>query len=129
QNGWPTLDQQPFDVSRLPLPPARLPSLGPDLRVSATLTRDLATNQIVATLTVKNMGAGGATNVELVEASLNGKRHLGNLSRHRTYLTQGRSAVYTVNFPSLEQGTTAILRVAGLYKGGTFGGSLRMKVP
>jgi hypothetical protein len=130
QNGWPTLVI--WDIShgsQRTFPEARLPSLGPDISVSAALTRDPATNQIVATLTVKDMGIGGATNVEIVDASLNGKRHLGNLSRHRTYLAPGRSEVYTVNFPSLAHGATAILRVSGRYKGGTFGGSFRLTVP
>lgn len=130
QNGWPQMSlYDKLITSRPPLPPSRPPSLSADMRVSATLTRDPATNQLVATLTVKNMGIGGATNVEIVETSLNRKRPLANLSRRRTHLVQGRSQVYTVNFPSLAQGATAILKVSGRYKGGSFGGSFRIKIP
>lgn len=134
RNSWPKLGETRDWTSSLeqeppPLFQPRLPSLGADLTVSATLIRDPTTNQIVATVTVKNMGAGRAANVEIVETSLNQRLPLASPSRQRTYLIQGRSQDYTAIFPAMASGTTVVLRVSGRYMDGTFGGSFRIKVP
>jgi hypothetical protein len=132
QNGWPDIEL--WDTDRgLSAPPPITRShpitLSPDLRLTASLARDTATQEILATLTLKNMGITAATNVEIGEARLNLRRSTASPSRRRIRLAQGRSDTYTLRFPALTRGATAVLKVSGRYLGGTFGGSFRLKLP
>jgi hypothetical protein len=132
QNGWPQIELWDTDRGLSAPPPIIKPhptTLSPDMRLTASLARDAATNEIVATLTLKNMGITAATNVEIGEARLNLRRPAGGPSPRRVRLALGRSDTCTLRFPALPRGATAVLRVSGRYLGGTFGGSFRLKLP
>jgi hypothetical protein len=124
-NGWP-----PTDLSdAAPLPGSPRSSLGVDLRLSAELSRDALTGEVVATMTLRNRGATTASNVEITNAMLHGRRAVAIHVHQHMRLHTNHPQKFTVSFPNLPQGTNAVLRLSGRYLGGTFGGSFRVKLP
>jgi hypothetical protein len=101
-----------------------------DLQVRPSLSRDPATNEVVANLTVTNNGTGTATNVQLNSVLLNStptSTTLPNLGS----IAPGGTANTTVRFPGggFTAGNPAVLRVTGSYTGGNFSASSRATIP
>ena len=100
-----------------------------NLTIAATLARDNA-GDITAQITVKNIGTGPAQNVRLTSAVLGSQSPsiplpvIGSLGPNE-------SAVITLTFPASAgtAGQGSLLRINGLYDGGTWGGSLRVAIP
>jgi hypothetical protein len=98
--------------------------------VTPSLSRDSVTNEVVASLTVRNTGSGAAGNVQLSGVLLNTTAtstalpNLGNLAA-------GASTSTIVRFPGagFTPGTAGVLRVNGTYTGGTFASSSRVAIP
>ena len=90
------------------------------------------TGEVLATLTLSNHGLKGATNVEVTGGRLGSKLTSPVFvpTRH-TRLGPGRSRTLLVRFPSSvgQAGERVVLRLSGRYRGGTFGGSLRITLP
>jgi hypothetical protein len=93
------------------------------------LSRDEA-NNIVARITVTNNGAAPANNVRLTEVVL-GTTPTTSALPVPGAIAPGGSAVAVVRFPSSAgtPGAASVLRIDGLYDGGTFGGNLRVTIP
>jgi hypothetical protein len=82
----------------------------------------------VATVTVKNVGTQALTNVGITVATLGGRS--APLPARWTRLRTFRSETLTLRFPAAgAPGQKVALRITGNYKGGTFGGSLRLTLP
>jgi hypothetical protein len=133
QNGWPTLSLQDYTPNiGSGRPPYVPPSLGPELRVQAKLTRDAVKGEILAALTISNHGLSAATNVEVTGGRLGSKGVLaGFVPTRHTRLAPGKTESVLLRFP-LNAGTAgeqAVLRLSGRYRGGTFGGSFRVTIP
>jgi hypothetical protein len=104
--------------------------LSADVQVLPALTRDTGTNEVVATLTLRNAGSGTAANVQLTSALLDSTpasppfTSLGSIP-------PGGSLITTVRFPGagLTPGGAALLRVSGSFTGGTFSSSSRVTIP
>jgi uncharacterized protein len=83
-----------------------------------------------AVVTVKNSGTGTAQAVVLTGATLGGvsgsvlPQTIGNIA-------PGGSASVVVTFPATAgvSGAASVAGASGTYTGGTFGGSLRVKLP
>lgn len=130
-NGWPVLRLINWDSP--PAPNAVLtmvPSLKADLQVTVMLTRNAVTGILEAELKMVNRGLAGATNVELVSVQLANRPAIEPLPHHRTRIAEGAEWKATVKFPAdtAQAGQTVVLRIQGKYKGGTFGGSYRIKI-
>lgn len=134
QNGWPALGYYDF-AQQTPLPPIGLnpplPSTSADMRLIAELKRNAVSGAIEAVLRIENHGLGAATNVEIASAQLGNRVALAPLPQKRTRLADGKTWTTTVTFPinAAQVGQTVVLRIQGTYKGGTFGGSYRLKMP
>jgi hypothetical protein len=100
------------------------------LTVTPAMARDPSTNQWIATLTVNNRGGTTARNVRLTTATLGGTIAIPPLPSLGT-IRPGDSAVATVRFPAAAgtAGATSVLRVSGVFSGGTFGSSFRVVLP
>ena len=132
QNGWPTLPVQDFTPTTSAVrPPYVPPSLGADLRVATTLRRGRTREEIVAVVTITNKGLSPATNIELTQARLQGKEASSDLPTRHTRLAAGRSHTLHLRFPGSigAAGQQALLRLGGRHQGGTFGASLRVRLP
>jgi len=137
-NGWPALwvnadnDGMPLDGALPPLgPPSPRPgprSARPDIRVSPVLTRDAKTGEIVVTITIANRGIRSATNAHLTSVRLGNRSKLPNTTKTHHFLRSNFPETLEVRFPSLAAGTRTMLSIRGEYKGGTFGGSLRVTI-
>jgi hypothetical protein len=95
-----------------------------------SVSRDPATNEVVASLTVTNAGTGTSTNVQLTSVLLNSTpttTALPNLGS----IAPGGAVNTSVRFPGagFTAGTAAVLRVAGSYTGGNFSASSRVTIP
>lgn len=132
QNQWPTLPtkdwtvEPPRDVTTgAPLP--RKPT--PTIRL-VTMTREM-NGAITVELRVTNRALQAGTNVVFSSATLGNIRALAPLPRHLTYLAPGKSFTVTLRFPASMgvAGKATALRLSGKYKGGTFGGSFRVRLP
>jgi hypothetical protein len=99
------------------------------LTLQPQLSRDEA-NNILARITVTNNGAAPADNVRLTGAVLGTTPTTSALPVPGT-IAPGGSAVAVVQFPSSAgtPGAGSVLRIDGLYDGGTFGGNLRVTIP
>lgn len=129
-NGWPALYGFNIGLPTPPVnPPRKLPALGVDLRTSVSVQRDPATNQILVTLTHINRGLKGASNVEVTDLNLNLKRPVNTPPSRHKYIGPGKQYTHTFHFAAQPAGTLAVLRVSGRYLGGTFGASIRVKLP
>lgn len=96
---------------------------------NTTLARDSATQDIVATVTLKNGGTGSAANVQITGGTLASSHTTTPLPQSVGPITSGGSAVVTLRFLSQPAGTATTLQLTGAYTGGTFGGSSRVRVP
>ncbi|HZP84607.1 MAG TPA: VCBS repeat-containing protein [Chthonomonadaceae bacterium] len=129
----PVGEGYPFDQLEyipIPLPPqkARLQK-GAHLSVTATLARDTITDEVVASVTIHNVGTRALTNIGLTQARL-GSRFLSPPADW-IRLVSGRSKTLLLRFPKETgaSGQKAVLQIRGSYKGGTFGGSFRVTLP
>lgn len=134
-NGWsiPLVLGYPLNGLSYPLN-SRTWTPEPDLLLQVTPVRDAVTNQVVVKLTVENGGFGPATpvtNVEVLSARLGQANALTALPMRPTRLGENRTHQLTLNFPGSVgiAGKTVVLQIQGKYKGGTFGGSFRVKLP
>ncbi|MES2459123.1 MAG: hypothetical protein V4671_00970, partial [Armatimonadota bacterium] len=108
KNGWPSSGYDP-DVNAQYTPPQALPpSLGVDIRSMVTLTRDVITNEVVATLTLVNQGMTPATNVEITGATLGGRSVIGNHAQRQMRLFTGQSQTILLHFVSLTPGASTV---------------------
>jgi hypothetical protein len=98
--------------------------------VQATLARDGATNEVVATLTLTNTGTAAASNVQLTSALLNGTPATTGFTNLGS-IAAGASRVTTVRFPggAFTPGGAAVLRVESSFTGGSFSSSSRLTIP
>jgi hypothetical protein len=98
--------------------------------VTASLSRDSGTNEVVASLTLTNTGTGPASNVQLTSALLGSTATTTPLPNVGT-IPAGGSAMATLRFPGTagSPGAASVLRVAGSYTGGTFASSSRVTLP
>jgi hypothetical protein len=101
-----------------------------NLIVRNSLTRNPATNEIVATVTVTNEGSAPANNVRLTSALLGSAAAAGALPVLGT-IASGTARSVEVRFAAgvAAPGAASLLRINGVYDGGTFGGSTRVTVP
>jgi hypothetical protein len=101
-----------------------------NLIIRSSLTRSPATNQIVATVTVTNEGSAPANNVKLTSAVLGSAAATGALPVLGS-IAPGASRSAEVRFAAgaAAPGAASLLRINGVYDGGTFGGSSRVTVP
>ncbi len=101
-----------------------------NLTWTQTLSRDTSGN-IVSTITVTNAGTATAQNVRLTSAVLGTTNTTTSPLPTIGNIAPGASAVAVVKFPpgAGTAGSSSVLRIAGTYTGGTFGGSLRVTIP
>jgi len=101
-----------------------------DLQVRQSLSRDLGTNEVVASLTVTNAGTGTATNVQLNSVLLNSTPTTTTLPSLGS-IAPGGVATMSARFPGagFTAGSPAVFRVAGSYTGGNFSASSRVTIP
>jgi hypothetical protein len=101
-----------------------------NLIIRSSLTRSPATNQIVATVTVTNEGSAPANNVKLTSAVLGSAAATSALPVLGS-IAPGASRSAEVRFAAgaAAPGAASLLRINGVYGGGTFGGSSRVTVP
>jgi hypothetical protein len=106
----------------------------PNFKTTVTLSRDSQTNEVIANVTVTNLGPGEGQSVQLTGATLAGRGTTMSLpqfiGRLIPILPFGE-ATRTFRFPASvgARGTRTLLRVNGTWAGGTFGGSLRVTLP
>ncbi len=103
----------------------------PNLVWRPALARDSGTGEIVATLTVTNIGGTTAENVTLSTALLGSTPASSPLPAALGAVGAGASAITVVRFPGSAgaAGTGTILRLNGTLTGGTTGGSFRVTLP
>jgi len=112
----------------------------PNVQTTATLTRDTATNEVVAKVTFTNSGPGEARNMQITSATLNSKAAsaampflVGRLIPLGQLLpiAPGPAPVVTLRFPASvgPPGTRTTLRINGTRAGGSFGGTFRVILP
>jgi hypothetical protein len=99
--------------------------------VTYVLTRDLSTQDVIATITVANSGGTDATNVQITGATIGGISTLANLPIVLGTVSAGGQSTITALFPSTvgATGSRAVLSIAGTYTGGTFGSNGRVVLP
>jgi hypothetical protein len=105
----------------------------PNFLVTAALRRDVQTNEIVADVTITNGGPGEARGVQIAGATLNevamttAAQTIGRLIPE---LPLGRTT-RTLRFPASSGvgGAGVVLKVQGVYQGGTFGGDIQVMLP
>jgi hypothetical protein len=101
-----------------------------NLIVRSSLARDAPTGQIVATVTVMNEGSAPAANVRFTSAILGSTATATTLPVLGS-IAPGASAVVELRFPAgaASPGAPSLLRIAGSYAGGAFGGTTRVTAP
>jgi hypothetical protein len=127
-HGWPKLPGGQAVTPPTEMIASDLPSLGVSVRLTAALSRDPITNEVVAEVTLRNEGVTPATNVEIGDATLGGQRMTANHAVRRLRLFYGHPQTIRLQFPATS-GRAAVLKIAGQFLGGTFGGSFRVTVP
>ena len=102
----------------------------PNLIVTSALTRDSNTNNIVAVVTLTNIGSA-ATNVQLTAATIGTTVALTVLPISIGAIAAGGVAQTTVIFPGSAgtTGTATVIRFSGTYPGENFGGGQRVTLP
>lgn len=133
KHGWPVMTWWNIRGGRsspgpIEATPPASPSLLPDPRIAVTLQRDTLTNEIVAQIATVNHGMGPVANVEIIGATLNARPAITPLPQGHKRLKRGASSITEVRFANIS-GSAAVLRIAGRHKDGTFGTSLRVKLP
>ncbi|HVK06763.1 MAG TPA: FG-GAP-like repeat-containing protein [Armatimonadaceae bacterium] len=132
-NGWPRLNRVDIDVLKSAGPGRpQLPSLAPDLWVSdVVLTRETATGDIVASFALTNRGLAGASNVKLTQARLRNLQAPDGVHLRHVHLAAGQARAVSVRFPADtgDAGESVVLRLSGRHADGTFGDSVRVRLP
>lgn len=100
-----------------------------DVQTSVVLSRDTETQEIVATVTLRNHGMSPATNAEITEARLGTQAMRASHAHGHLRLVFGHPQTITLRFPPTTAGQRLVLRLAGAHLEGTFGGSYRLIVP
>ncbi|GGG85742.1 pectinesterase family protein [Edaphobacter dinghuensis] len=100
------------------------------LITTAVLTQ-LTDGSYQATVTITNNGTGTAQNVELTSATLGSAAGTPLPLAAGDIAPGGGNTTVTLNFPSSAgvAGAAAVEKYSGSYTGGTFGGSIRAKLP
>ena len=100
----------------------------PNLVTTATLAKQ--TGGYLATVTIKNSGTGPAQNVQLTTATL-GSASGSGLPQSLGTISAGATVTTTVSFPASAgaSGAAVVETYKGTYTGGTFGTSIRAKLP
>jgi hypothetical protein len=124
-HGWPQLGY----VDGISAVPSRPLARHPDIRVIPALTRDAKTGEVVVTITIANRGIQNATNAHLTSVKLGNRSNVPNTTKTHHFLRSNFTETMEVRFPSLAAGTKTVLAIRGQYKGGTFGGSVRVAIP
>lgn len=106
----------------------------PEIELDIVLERDSVAGLVLATITIKNGGFGPTipvTNVEIASVKLGGVNALTALPLPQKHLAEFASHTLTLHFPASvgSSGKQVVLNIQGQYKGGTFGGSFRVKLP
>ncbi len=104
-------------------------ALPANLLTTASLVKN-GDNSYTATVSVKNNGSGPAVNVVLTAATL-GTPSGTPLPQSLGDIAPGGTATTTVNFPASagSSGATVIEKYSGTYTSGTFGASIRARLP
>lgn len=99
--------------------------------LSATLTRDSATGVITATVTLKNTGYLSAAGVAIKNSTLGTAGTTSSLPVSVGSIGAGASGSASLAYPGSAgaKGTRAVLKVSGVFTGGTFSGSLKVTLP
>ena len=99
--------------------------------VSATLTKDSTTGVYTANLTLTNVGYNTAPNVTVTKATLGAATTSTSLPVSVGSMAAGSSGNTALTFPASAgaSGTVVSLKVSGKFTGGTFSGSLKVKLP
>jgi hypothetical protein len=102
----------------------------PKLIVTSTLTRQVD-NSIKAVIKFSNTGTAAATNVKLTSCQLGSTSPTTALPILAGDIAPATVATATVYLPGTAgiPGSSSVLKANGAYDGGTFGSSLRVKVP
>jgi|GEM_PF-2485621 len=106
----------------------------PNLQTTVSLRRDTSTNEVIADVSVKNIGVGEALGVRVTEAALNNRPSSTSLPQSIGRLIPelpAGLAVRTFRFPAAvgTRGTRTTLRINGTRNGGSFGGTFRVTLP
>jgi hypothetical protein len=103
----------------------------PTLTITRTLARDTNTQEVVVTVTIANSGGSPATAVQLTSAKIGSISATTSLPLSVPDIPAGGSSTVTVRFPPSvgAPGARAIQSLAGVYNGGTLGGSARITLP
>lgn len=136
QSGWPTLDMKNWGHrddggddgivrKAVPVP------LKATIELTPTLSRSEDGNGYIVALSLRNRGMTSATNVEIISTTIGNVQPMAPLYGKRTRLAQEEEIILHARFSTRagQSGQTVVLRVQGRYKGGTFGGSFRVKLP
>jgi hypothetical protein len=104
--------------------------LSVNLTLAPTLARDPSTNEIIASITVNNIGSAVARNVIPTNARLGSSSALNPFAVLGD-IAPGASATAVFRFPASAgaSGSPGILRFNVTYDGGSAGGSFRMILP
>ena len=132
QNGWPQLGTQDFGGGPIGATPPAPRVFKPDVQCGlVSIKRDAKSGDVLVTASVRNKGLRGATNIAFAEAKAGSSPPLSPLPHRRTRLAAGKSTQVVFHFPGKTgtPGQTVVLRLQGKYKGGSFGGSFRVKLP
>jgi hypothetical protein len=133
KNGWPRF---PYNCSMSGFecdPPPGYTSLPsrfaaePTLYPQVVLSRDGNTQEILVAVTIYNQGLTAARNVEITDASLNGRKDFQ--TGLQTNVHQGDPQTILLRFPNIPKTTTANLKILGSYLGGKFDTTTRVDVP
>jgi len=108
-------------------PTCTTPCGGPNLVVTTTLSRTGASN-VLAAVTIQNIGAVVANNVMLTTAKL-GATNGTPLPQSLGNLAPGASVNTTVNFNNSTPGASSTLVIGGTYTGGNFSSTRRVTIP
>jgi hypothetical protein len=132
QNGWPRLQygcpyfsgcEPPPGNTSLPSEFTSEPTLYPQIGVS----RDENTKEILVEVTLYNQGLTPARNLEITDASLNGRKAAP--TGLQTSVHQGDPQTILLRFPDIRKTTSANLKISGSYLGGKFDTTIRVEVP
>src|SRR4030095_13440960 len=108
-------------------PTCTTPCGGPNLVVTTTLSRTSASN-VVAAVTIQNIGAVVANNVMVTTAKL-GATNGTPLPQALGNIAPGASVNTTVNFNNSTPGASSTLVIGGTYTGGNFSSTRRVTIP
>lgn len=102
-----------------------------NLIVTTQLARDPVTNEVIATLTLANSGGTTAGAVQLSRVGIGATSTTTPLPISLGNIVAGGQAAATVRVPAAigAAGSRAVLSVAGLFAGSSFGSNIRVVLP